>query len=116
MALKWYGDQVLAQVQIAKNNIISEAAFQIESEAKVNLTENNQVDVGFLRNAVYAVTPNGDHYSQTDPTGEYYSKKQERMVKRRRAAKINLPSGTDAAVVAGTDYAIHQETRKSFFY
>lgn len=113
-----WNDGILAEIKAAEKAILSDMAFAIEAEAKVNLTNNNQVDTGFLRNSVYAVTPNGSTEDKIDPNGRYKSRKTGRMVDRRQSGQtVTINSdGTSAAVVAGADYAIHQEAEKSFLY
>lgn len=113
-----WNDGLLAEIQGVAKDMLSEMAFAVEGEAKKNLTNNNQVDTGFLRNSVYAVTPNGSTEDKIDPNGRYKSRKTGRMVDRRQSGQtVTINSdGTSAAVVAGADYAIHQEAEKSFLY
>lgn len=100
-----YLDHVKVVIDEATEQALAAVAFQIEGEAKVRA----RVDTGFMRNAVYVVTRDGDDYEQrgmearaVNPTGEMAS----------RAALADA----DAAVVAGAEYSIYVEQRYPFLY
>ena len=105
MSVKWYGRRVLLAVADATDEIVSELAFFVEGRAKTEAP----VDTGFMRNAIYAITPQEN---------------------RRRIAEIaalaaaerplaSPPRATDehVAIVHGAaEYTIYQEMRRSFLY
>lgn len=105
----WYGDKILAEVQVAKNAIIDEIAFQIEAETKRNIIENNQVDTGFMLNSVYTVTSGGSTFSQARSSAKAQNPKA------LMGTEATAPEG-GAVVAVGAEYAIHQETRRAFLY
>lgn len=109
MALEWFGPQVLAEVQVSRDEIVNEIALQIEAETKRNIVENNQVDTGFMLNSTYTVTPQGSTFSQAK------SAARAKNPKGQMGSGVSAPEG-GAAVVVGAEYAIHQEARKSFLY
>ena len=106
----WYGDKILAEVQVAKSAIIDEIAFQIEAETKRNIIENNQVDTGFMLNSVYTITSGGSTFSQARSSAKAQNPKAAGM-----GAEATAPEG-GAVVAVGAEYAIHQETRRAFLY
>jgi hypothetical protein len=107
--LFWQGDDVLAQVEAAKNVILDEMAFAIEAEAKNNIVGNNQVDTGFMLNSTYAVTQQQSSYGKARAAAR--SKNPDAEI----APEERAPRG-GAAVVVGAEYAIYQEERRSFLY
>jgi len=110
MALKWYGNQVLAEVQVAKDAILAELAFAIEEEAKVNINRNNQIDTGFMLNSTYTVVT-----GQRSSFGTARTKAKAKNKKAEMGSEVSAPK--DGAVVAvGANYAIYQEVKKSFLY
>lgn len=109
MALNWRGNQVLAEVKVAKMAILAEIAFAIEAEAKVNINRNNQIDTGFMLNSAYTVT------GQDSSFGAARAKAKARNKKAEMGSEASAPK--DGAVVAvGANYAIYQEVKKSFLY
>lgn len=51
--VNWYGETVKAQTKQDGKKALLALAFQIEGQAKINITNNGQVDTGFMRNSVY---------------------------------------------------------------
>lgn len=102
-------DEIVAQAREAMGLSLDAIALQIESQVKVEITTNDQVDTGFLRESVYALLSTGSHYSQAVS-----------------AAKGKNPDGqieseaglgdAQAAVAVGAEYASEQEQKKSFLF
>ena len=88
-------------------------ALQIEAQTKVNITENDQVDTGFMLNSVYTIFEGGSTYGQTDASGPRLDRMAE-IVERRIAPEAGLEEGALAAVCVGAEYAVFQEARHSF--
>lgn len=115
--VKSYRPQVLMVVKDATDEELLALAFQIEAQAKVNIQGNGQIDTGFMLNSVYAAGKDGaSTYQTTRPTGNYKSRKSGQSESRKRAPARKVPEKASAIVAVGAEYAIHQETRKSFLY
>lgn len=115
--MKSYRQQVLMVVKNATDEELLGLAFQIEAQAKVNIQGNGQIDTGFMLNSVYTVGKEGaSTYANTRPTGSYKSRKSGANASRKRAPARNVPDKASAIVSVGAEYAIHQETRKTFLY
>jgi len=112
--VKFYLDHVKVVIEGATDEALAAAAHQIEGAAKVKVTENDQVDTGFMRSAIYTVTRKGSGYggAQAEAQGKSGGKK------RAMAHEEKLPAdkNTRAAVVAGANYSIYQEAAQSFLY
>lgn len=106
----WYGDDVLLAVDGATNEFVSQIAFMVEGEAKVGAP----VDTGFMRNAIYAITPLGQ--GAPAPSGMYRSSAEGRIVERRRAESVPELGEGEAAVHAAAEYTIFQEMAQGFLY
>jgi hypothetical protein len=103
--VNWYGKEFMLQIEAATAEMLDKAAFLVEANAKVNITNNGQVDTGFMRQSVYAVSPKGSTYNAptTSPTG-------------RQAAPARQPAENGALVGVAAEYALYQEARQSFLY
>lgn len=111
--VNWYEDEVRLQLTEALAAMLDKAALLIEAQTKVNIRNNGQVDVGFLMNSVYVVTPRSNSY--VDASGKHYSKKEERQVERLMAPEAT-PKADGALVAVGAEYAIYQEEQIAFLY
>jgi len=100
----WYTDDVLLIVDNATDELLTELAFYVEGEAKVGAT----VDTGFMRNAIYAVTPLAKQRAQAEVEAKA-------VADRPLAPEPKVDDGT-AAVHAAAEYTIYQEMRVGFFY
>lgn len=52
--VNWFGDVVKLQLANASAEMVRAAAMQTEAQAKINITNNGQVDTGFMRQSVHA--------------------------------------------------------------
>jgi hypothetical protein len=95
----------------ANDEILTEAAFQAEAEAKPGAS----VDTGFMRNALYGVGPGGSHRGAAQPTGEYVSRKTGQKGLHVLAPAPDLPEHT-SALHGAAHYTIYQEMRLGFMY
>lgn len=105
----FYLDKILVKVQEAEGQILEALAHQIEGQAKANIVDNDQVDTGFLLNSIYVATGQGSNYGQAK------SEAKGKNPSAGMAAEMDAGQG-QAAVVAGAEYAIFQEARKSFLF
>lgn len=115
MAVDWYGDRILLQIGDASAEMLTKAAFLIEGQAKINITNNGQVDTGFMRNSVYANAPNGEHAPE-GADGRYHSRKEQRSVERKSANPVQPDNAKEAVVGVAASYAIYQESDNPFLY
>lgn len=101
--------------QISENELrkmLVKAAFSVEARTKINITDNGQIDTGFMRNSVY-VSGLHDTYSRTDQDGEYKNKAGE-TVKRFKAPRREPSAEGNLVVGVAAVYAYYQEQRKPF--
>jgi hypothetical protein len=119
--VNWYAEKVTAIFVEASMKVLCDLAFIGEGDTKVNITDNDQVDTGFMVNSVYAVTPGKSSYGNTKPTGEYEQKEKTAegeviMAHRVRAESVQLPNDQTVAVAVAAEYAIYQEMAKPFLF
>lgn len=101
-------DHVLMRVKAECELGMAVIAHQVEGRAKTKVVENDQVDTGFMLNAIYSVTKQG--------TGFGASESAARDKADREVIDEILPAEDEAMVVAGANYSIYQEVRQSFLY
>ena len=106
---------MLLKVKGASERILKELALLGEGKAKINVTNNDQVDTGFMRNAIYAVFPGGSSYAKTDAEGDYLSGRTGQMVPRGKAPE-QTAGEEQAGFACAADYAIWQEMKQSFMF
>jgi hypothetical protein len=109
--LQWRGREIKSQADRARKMIAAKSAFDIEAGTKANITRNNQVDTGFMRNSVYTVTAAGD--TGGTKSGRYTSSKTGKVVKR-ETARPKSPRDSDAVVGVGALYAVWVERWRAF--
>lgn len=113
--VNWNDAEARRMAQREARRELVRIGFAIEGQAKVNVTDNGQVDTGFLRSSLYTVARDTSTYGQADPSGRYQSSKSGLAVEREIAPE--LTAGEDEVLVAaGAAYAIHQEVENSFLY
>lgn len=110
----WHGDRVKLALHAALQAMVAAAAFEVEALAKVNITNNGQVDTGFMRQSVYASTPKGS----TTPaaSGVFYSTTEQRLVERTALPSSATPGDTSAIVAVAAEYGIYQEIAQPYLY
>ena len=112
----WYGSALQAVLDNAKNDVLTAAAFLCEAQTKVNITENDQVDTGFMRASTYTIEASGDYNrNETMASGTYTGDKSGETNYHENAQPLDPPKGV-AAVHVAANYAIYQESKKSFLY
>lgn len=117
----WRGDEILAIVQAASDEVMHKLASETRDLAVENIKSDNLIDTGFMLNSAYIVTPLGDDYSATWKDGRYPVNPGKHggwsgQARREKAPKVDLPTNADAAVVIGANYAIFQEIENFFLY
>jgi hypothetical protein len=115
MAVKWNGRQLKLRVAAAQELMVDKAAFMVEAECKMNIQANQQIDVGFMLNSVYAITPRRNAYAGAWKSGRYFSARQGQMARRDLAGPQNPPR-EGAVVAVGAIYALYQELKMPFLY
>ncbi len=117
----WYGEDVLAVIEGATDELLDQLAFQVEGEIKVAITFAPAVDTGFMRNAVYTITTAaktlfGGKAGKGKRSGSYKSDKTGQMVERKRVDTVpRIPPHT-SAVHAAAEYTLDQEMKHQFMY
>ena len=96
---------VLVKVRAATEKTLAKIALQVEGQTKINITDNGQVDTGFMRNSVYSATKAADSFGQIKSEGG-----------RAPAAKAKIPKDARALVAVGANYAVYQEERNAFLF
>jgi hypothetical protein len=112
--VNWYTEKVTAQFVGASLKVLSELAFIGEGKAKINITDNDQVDTGFMRASTYAVTPGKSSY--TGNVAEAGLHAYEGNALRSAAPAVALPDDHTCAVAVAAEYAIYQEMQKPFLF
>lgn len=101
--VKWYGQRVKGEVKAATQAAILKLAFDIEAGTKAQITDNQQIDTGFMRNSTYTVTK--DHGVRGGAGSG---------VNGRQAASPAPLGDSDAVVGVGAVYAVYNEVKRSF--
>lgn len=102
--VNWYDNDVILRVEGATDELLAQLAFYIEGEAKVNAP----VDTGFMRNAIYSITPTGDTRTAAQGIASAAAD---------RPMAPQPPVGAhEAAVHGAAEYTIYQEMVRSFLY
>lgn len=110
----WHGKEVYLILEQATADALEAAALSVESNAKRNIVNNDQVDTGFMLNSVYAVgqgTKEVDNFYRA--LGD--AKKQNGdavFLSREEPPK----DGLSAIVAVGAEYGIFQELINSFLF
>ena len=111
-SLKRYGSNVKAAFKKIEKQGLLRVALRIRSNARRNITRNDQIDTKFLWNSVYVATP--EKTTDIPPDGEFVSTKTGLSVKRRTANVVQPTEGVFVGVAAS--YALHVELKTSFLY
>lgn len=108
--VKWYGQRVRGEIAGATDAAIRKIAFDIEARTKLAITDNQQIDTGFMRMSVYSLLKGGVYRNVKS------SMRTNRLgVKMPREAANPPPlNDSDAIVGVGAVYAVYQEVRRSF--
>ena len=102
--VNWYEKNVLLFIEGASDEILTKAAFMVEAEAK----KDAPVDTGFMRNAIYAITPLANRRAQAEAEAQ--------SAARRPLAGSPAVQKHEAAVHGAAEYTIHQDMKRSFMY
>lgn len=100
----WYGDDMMAIVEDASDEMLTKLAFQAEAEAKTH--SRIPVDTGFMRNAIYGLGPGQSHRGAAVAAAKS-------KADRKLAGSPSLPPHT-AALHAAALYTIYQELKHGF--
>lgn len=112
MTVKWYASSVIEAVEAATD--LKRAALWVEGQTKANISDNGQVDTGFMRASVYSVYSSGSTYAEAASTAFGHADKK-RKGAQKMAPIANQKVNKNCAVVAvGANYSIWQERKSSF--
>jgi hypothetical protein len=101
-------DHVLMRVDAEAKAGMVAIAHQIAGYAVVRVTENDQVDTGFMRAAIYTITHLGSGMMSAEGAAKGLAD--------REVVDEVMPSDDLAMVVAGANYSVYQEMRRSFLF
>lgn len=116
---KFYLDKVLMQVDEASKVAASDIALAVESEAKQNARDNEQVDTGFMVNSIYTITSKTSGYSAAKENAESSTTNRDGETVDHTgdmAPERTLEEGASAGVAVGAEYAVYQEVKKPFLF
>ena len=113
--VNWNDAEARRMAQREARRELVRIGFAIEGQAKVNVTDNGQVDTGFLRSSLYTVGADTSTYGKADPSGRYQSSKSGLAAERELAPELTATED-EVLVAAGAAYAIYQEVENSFLY
>ena len=115
--VNWLGDEVLLNIQEATSEGLFVFAQEVVDQAKINITDNQQIDTGFMRNSGYAVGQNDSTYDQIDTSGTFRDREGQ-QVKRTAAPEETLPGSEQpqAAAAFAAEYTLYQEEKDPFLY
>jgi hypothetical protein len=112
--VNWRTEQVTAIFVKASMDTLSELAFIGEGRTKINITDNDQVDTGFMRASTYAVTPGKSDYAGN--IAEAGLRAYEGDARRDAAPAVALPNDHTVAIAVAAEYAIYQEMLNPFLF
>lgn len=108
--IKWDKEAVVFAVGKKSAEMLDATAAYIAGQARTNVVENDQVDTGFMLNAIYHASPLSSTYGQQKAKAEAENSDGEIR------PEVALMSDDEAIVVAGAEYSIFQEIVNSFLY
>jgi hypothetical protein len=114
--IEWHGDAARAEIRADIDRALTAIAIQIEAQAKVNITDNGQVDTGFLRSSGYVIGPGVNSFTDIPAGGTFTSEKSGDQVQRDRVPSPEQPPEGGAVVGFAADYAVWQEEANSFLF
>jgi hypothetical protein len=101
-------DHVLMRIDAEVQAGMAAIANQIVGYAVARVTENDQVDTGFMRAAIYAVTNKGSGMAAAESAAKALAD--------REVVDEVMASDDAAMVVAGANYSIYQEVLRPFLF
>jgi hypothetical protein len=116
--LEWHGREAMIHIDGLTADGLAAVVLQIAVEAKINVTNNNQIDTGFMRNSIYTVLPDGESDYATNPKSGTYRSPTAGTVQREAAPEVGLPDsdGITAVVACAAEYALYQEIAQPFMW
>ena len=111
-SLKWYANNVKPTIRKLTAQGETRLALDFRSQARRNITENDQIGTKHMWNGIGVATPN--KITPIPPDGDYLSLKTGRMEHRESGP---IPQPTDGALVfAAASHSIYAELRRSFLW
>lgn len=102
--VNWYGNELMVIAEGASDEMLAAFALNTEGVAKTGAP----VDTGFLRNAMYSITPMSN--------GRGGAVGAARGAAERELAPTPVVKAHEAAMHAAAEYTIYQEMRVGFIY
>jgi hypothetical protein len=107
--VNWYGEKVKLVVKGATAQILTQAAMICADKAAIRITENDQIDTGFMRAATYGVGPKESGRPKAESEAPS-------LAERPLAPEPGRPDENTAAIHCAAEYAIYQDMKKPFMY
>jgi hypothetical protein len=105
----WHTERVILVLNNSIAGVLKDAAIKVANRAAVQVSVNNQVDTGFMMNAIYAIWADGSNHDSAE--AEAKSK-----ADRPFADAPPLPDQDSSAVHGAAEYTVYQEMINSFMY
>lgn len=109
---KLYLREVVSIIEDATKEVAKQAALRVEERTRINITENEQIDTGFMRASVFMVSADESSYPKAAAETQNISSRHQKD--RSIGEEPSLPSGVLAGVGVGAHYAIYQENIQPF--
>lgn len=113
--VEWYGDDIRAEFKGRTMASLFAAGLQIVAEAQVNITNNGQVDTGFLRLTGYVSGPDDSTYNEISDDGRYRDR-EGNTVYRYTGPEREPEEDNEVVVGFAAEYALFQELDLPFLF
>lgn len=116
MTVKWYGDQLVAELELKVNGRLTATARRVEELTKAKINELDAIDTGFMINSVYSVTAkNGSSTAGNTWDDGRYPDREGHIVERHKAPEMK-PNKGEAIVHVAAEYFMDWELRYNILY
>ena len=112
LSLKWFDSNVKREIRKAEAQGETRLALDIRSQARRNITENDQIDTKAMWNGIGVATP--EKSTPIPHDGDYLSRRTGKMVHREF---LPIPQPQDGAIVfAAASHSIYPELKNSYLW
>ena len=114
----FYLDHVMLVIDdVTNEKAVPMLAMRIQERTQLNIRTNDQIDTGFMVNAIYSIFPDRSNYSQVRREAmTYNTNKAGKRVDHSDdiASEVHMRRDYSAGVVVAATYAIYQENQNPF--
>lgn len=113
-----YLDHVMLTIdEITNERAVPMLAMRVQERTQMNIRSNDQIDTGFMVNAIYSIFPDKSNYSEvrrdalansTDKAGKRVDHSES------MASEVHMRRDYSAGVIVAAIYAIYQENQNPF--